>query len=193
MRSPRRRIITTMTAALCAMVALTGCSTSSDDLAARTLAALHAEGTWTADATWTFASVGEPVVMTGVGTWADNGEQFAWTGRWGSTMVSIETDQDQLVVDGVTTLPLESAAAQERIRADLFHQLDPIRLLADANVKLSNSDSKNRRWYGEGTCLGDLCKIDVTVSQHPDGSPARMHLHIQQPNTWLTIDFRYRD
>lgn len=191
MLGKRWRVAVSITAALFALTALSGCGKADDtDVAAEALGEIIAAGEWKVDATWEFESPGQPVVMFGSAEEDLSSGQFHWQGWWNGAHVSVKSVGSALLLEDGSLLPADSAGARARVASDLFAQLDPLKLVVDSGIELTADPELDGTWTGSGTCLGTSCDLQLRLERYR-GAPQRVRLLIEQPKNWIAIDFRY--
>ena len=162
---------------------------------AQSRTALEANGSWKANATWTFASTDRPVVMRGAGRWSDGGTSVDWVESWGSVTVRARTEGDMLVTEEGDRFRLSGSEAKKRLTSDLFYQLEPLELVASSGAAMTQRTTTNElnQYHGRGDCPAGPCRLSLTMTNDPiTGAPAVVNLRVDYDNTWVVMNYEYK-
>lgn len=174
-----------------ATFALSGCYGTTETTAATYQQLLDSTENRRVFATWVWgAGSATPVTMRGLGDWEAWGTRLRWEEEWMASHTVVSADATTVTFDDGTRVARSSGAAVTRLKNDLFHSHDPLRIAAASELVLLRAGRSVR---GEGGCVAKPgCRLKLEVQLDDDGMPTRVRLEMRHNGSTDVFTFHYQ-
>ena len=146
-------------------------------------------GSWSSRSTWEFASVGDSVIMRGVGRYWDRGLGFYWEERWGGSMVFTKLDRGMISTEVDGERDVHDPRSVDRIKRSLHYAMDPVLLVRRWGIELHGGDGY---WVGSGRCDGTECVVGLNFHSEA-GIPKHIEMIVVMGENWFKVSSDYFD